>query len=96
MVSPVLGTAATLGLTVGIGYVFGPVGAVAGALLGNFLFGRRWRERRRPAARRSDRRRVDLWQRHPVAFATQKNRGTIIWGVADRGAEGEADQFRCC
>jgi hypothetical protein len=39
MVSPVLGTAATLGLTVGAGYVFGPVGAVAGALLGNFLFG---------------------------------------------------------
>ena len=39
MVSPVLGTAATLGLTVGAGYVFGPVGAAAGALLGGFLFG---------------------------------------------------------
>jgi len=38
LVSPVLGTAATLGLTVDIGYVFGPVGAVVGALLGNFLF----------------------------------------------------------
>ena len=39
MVSPVLGTAATLGLTVGAGYLFGPIGAAAGALIGNFLFG---------------------------------------------------------
>ena len=29
----------TLGLTVAGGYLFGPVGAAAGALLGNFLFG---------------------------------------------------------
>ena len=38
MVSPIVGSAATVGLTVGAGYLFGPAGAVAGALLGNFLF----------------------------------------------------------
>jgi hypothetical protein len=33
------GSFGTLGLTVAGGYLFGPVGAAAGALLGNFLFG---------------------------------------------------------
>ncbi len=79
MVSPVLGTAATLGLTVGAGYVFGPVGAVAGALLGNFLFGGGGANVEGP-------RLGDLtvgastWGNViPVAYATQKIAGTIIW-----------------
>jgi hypothetical protein len=80
MVSPTLGTAATLGLTVGAGYLFGPIGAAAGALIGNFLFGAGG------GADVEGPRLGDLTVGAstygnviPVAFATQRVTGTIIW-----------------
>ena len=39
MTTSTLATAGTLGLTAAGGYVFGPLGAGAGALVGSFLFG---------------------------------------------------------
>ena len=79
MVSPVLGTAATLGLTVGAGYLFGPVGAVAGALLGNFLFGGSGANVEGPRLGDLTVGASTYGNVIPVAFATQKIAGTIIW-----------------
>jgi hypothetical protein len=79
MVSPVLGTAATLGLTVGGGYLFGPVGAVAGAPLGNFLFGGRGPDIEGPRLGDLTVGASTYGNAIPVAFATQEIARTIIW-----------------
>src|SRR5918996_2939919 len=79
MVNPVLNTAATLGLTVGGGYLFGPAGAVAGALLGNFLFGGSGAKIEGPRLGDLTVGAATYGNVIPVAFATQKIAGTIIW-----------------
>jgi hypothetical protein len=79
MVSPILGTAATLGLTVGAGYLFGPAGAVAGALLGGFLFGSGGPNVEGPRLGDLTVGASTYGNVIPVAFATQKIAGTIIW-----------------
>jgi hypothetical protein len=79
MVSPALGTAATLGLTVGGGYLFGPVGAVAGALLGNFLFSGGGAKVEGPRLGDLTVGASTYGNVIPVCFATQKIAGTIIW-----------------
>jgi hypothetical protein len=79
MVSPILGQAATLGLTVGGGYLFGPVGAVAGALLGNFLFGGSGAKVEGPRLGDLTVGASTYGNVIPVAYASQRIAGTIIW-----------------
>jgi hypothetical protein len=79
MVSPIVGSAATVGLTAGGGYLLGPAGAVAGALLGNFLFGGGGAKVEGPRLGDLTVGASTYGNVIPVAYATQKIAGTIIW-----------------
>src|ERR687892_162320 len=79
MVNPVLNTAATLGLTVGGGYLFGPAGAVAGALLGGFLFGGGGPNVEGPRLGDLTVGASTYGNVISVGFAVQRVAGTIIW-----------------
>ena len=85
MTTTTLATAGTLGLTAAGGYVFGPLGAAAGALVGSFLFGGG------SGGKVEGPRLGDLSVAAstyggviPVGFGTQKVAGTIIWATEIR------------
>jgi hypothetical protein len=83
--STTLATAGTLGLTAAGGYLFGPLGAAAGALVGSFLFGSG------SSGKVEGPRLGDLSVASstyggviPVGFGTQKVAGAIIWADSIR------------
>jgi len=82
MVSPTIAQAGTLGLTAAGGYVFGPVGAAAGALVGSFLFGSGSGQKvEGPRLGDLSVAASSYGGVIPVGFATQKVAGTIIWAT---------------
>jgi hypothetical protein len=76
-----LATAGTLGLTAAGGYLFGPLGAGAGALVGSFLFGGSGQKVEWPRLGDLSVAASSYGGVIPVGFGTQKVAGTIIWAT---------------
>ena len=81
MTSTTLATAGTLGLTAAGGYLFGPLGAGAGALVGSFLFGGSGQKVEGPRLGDLSVAASTYGGVIPVGFGTQKVAGTIIWAT---------------
>jgi hypothetical protein len=76
-----LASAGTLGLTAAGGYLFGPLGAAAGALVGSFLFGGGSQKVEGPRLGDLSVAASSYGGVVPVGFGTQKVAGTIIWAT---------------
>jgi Putative phage tail protein len=81
MTSTTLATAGTLGLTAAGGYLFGPLGAGAGALVGSFLFGSASQKVEGPRLGDLSVAASSYGGVIPVGFGTQKVAGTMIWAT---------------
>ena len=81
MTTTTLATAGTLGLTAAGGYLFGPLGAEAGALVGSFLFGGSGQKVEGPRLGDLSVAASTYGGVIPVGFGTQKVAGTIIWAT---------------
>jgi hypothetical protein len=81
MTTTTLATAGTLGLTAAGGYLFGPLGAGAGALVGSFLFGGSGQKVEGPRLGDLSVAASTYGGVIPVGFGTQKVAGTIIWAT---------------
>ena len=81
MTTTTLATAGTLGLTAAGGYLFGPLGAGAGALVGSFLFGGASQKVEGPRLGDLSVAASTYGGVIPVGFGTQKVAGTIIWAT---------------
>ena len=84
MTTTTLATAGTLGLTAAGGYLFGPLGAGAGALVGSFLFGGSGQKVEGPRLGDLSVAASTYGGVIPVGFGTQKVAGTIIWATEIR------------
>ena len=85
MTTTTLATAGTLGLTAAGGYLFGPLGAGAGALVGSFLFGAGGGQKvEGPRLGDLSVAASTYGGVIPVGFGTQKVAGTIIWATEIR------------
>ena len=81
MTTTTLATAGTLGLTAAGGYLFGPLGAGAGALVGSFLFGGAGQKVEGPRLGDLSVAASTYGGAIPVGFGTQKVAGAIIWAT---------------
>ena len=81
MTTTTLATAGTLGLTAAGGYLFGPLGVGAGALVGSFLFGGSSQKVEGPRLGDLSVAASSYGGVIPVGFGTQKVAGTIIWAT---------------
>ena len=81
MTTTTLSAAGTLGLTAAGGYLFGPLGAGAGALVGSFLFGGSGQKVEGPRLGDLSVAASTYGGVIPVGFGTQKVAGTIIWAT---------------
>jgi hypothetical protein len=81
MTTTTLAAAGSLGLTAARGYLFGPLGAAAGALVGSFLFGGSGQKVEGPRLGDLSVAASSYGGVIPVGFGTQKVAGSIIWAT---------------